>query len=351
MHTLTLDSLMNQIVSGVHESNIINGEEMERNIKMHPLFSSIVADMEDPTMTLHAKNVNLKEVKQDVKRYKKYVFTDDALIILANFLDFMHKQYPSRKALEKRFPLFYPWIAQIFVKPPTSKKGPSTFVPKIAEIDINKPLYHTTNAFEIFEMKKQGTPFGPAFFNIDTIYPPEKIQQFHPNKGGMRVIQYKWIPSSNLDFTIDYPFVDVKKQRTPKILDARKLKKIPSGAIEKYFETHGIVLDLPEETSEPSDILSVYGKTWRPFIVRYLEKLGFDGILVKNDEIVLFHPDRWITFSSIDHGDMLYSALIEALQTNNKFKIPEIAAKYNLDLESLMTLFTMNKQNIQALLN
>jgi hypothetical protein len=65
----------------------------------------------------------------------------------------------------------------------------------------------------------------------------------------------------------------------------------------------------------------------------------------------LFHPDRWITFSSIDHGDMLYSALIEALQTNNKFKIPEIAAKYNLDLESLMTLFTMNKQNIQALLN
>jgi hypothetical protein len=48
---------------------------------------------------------------------------------------------------------------------------------------------------------------------------------------------------------------------------------------------------------------------------------------------------------------MLYSALIEALQTNNKFKIPEIAAKYNLDLESLMTLFTMNKQNIQALLN
>lgn len=341
LESLILDSIMNQFVLGEHISNIINSEDMERAILFHPLFSAIVAEMDDQSELTQNIPTN-REAKQESKRYKKYVFTDDALNILQNFYDFMHERFPTRNSLEERFPSMRVYISQIFTQP---KESVIKFEPKEVQVDISKPLYHTTNAFEVFEMKDLGTPYGPAWFTIDAIYSPEQINDFHPDRGGLRVIRYDWIPFNEIDMTEDYPFIDFQTKVNPKIMDARKLKVIPAQAIEKYFEHNGMILQLPE-IQKDKDILMSYGKTWRPFIVKYLESKGFDGILTKNNEIALFHPERWIKFKNVEQGDMLYSSLIESLKRRNREKIPEIAYQFKVDPQSLFILYKRNLENI-----
>jgi hypothetical protein len=340
---LMIDSVMNQIILGTHESNIITAEDIQQALLFHPLFNSIVDEMDNKS-DLATKYTDTKQIKQITKEYKKYYFTEDALMILQNFINFFNEQFQSRKALVKRFPLLSNYIDQIYLQPSKdrSKTQPEL---KQAEIDFSKPLFHTTNAFEVFEMKNVGTPYGPAWFNIDSVYSPDRIQDFHRDRGGVRVIQYKWIPGSDKDFTIDYPFIDVKTTHKPKILDARKLKLIPAGPIEKHFEMNGMVLELPKLDKE-QNILMSYGKTWRPFIVKYLEDKGYQGILTKKDEIVIFRPERWIKFENIEQGDLLYSALIESLNKKNKNKIEQIASKYKIDDTSLKILYNKNFENI-----
>lgn len=342
LHNLILDSLMNQIISGVHPSNIIHETEMVEALTLHPLFSSIVADM-DNRSDLFKKDTNLSLAKQSSKRYPKYYFTEDALKVLQNFYDFMDQKFPTRKALEKRFPLSGKYISQIYFQPKDTQI--TKFNPKQIEIDLSKPLYHTTNAFEIFEMKDVGTPFGPAWFTIDEIFDPENVKDFHPKRGGMRVIKYKWNFLPEIDLEKEFPFVDAKVKLAPKIMDARKLKKIPAGAIETYFSDQGMILTLPKPDLD-QNILMVYGKTWRPFLVKYLTDKGYDGILTKQNELVLFRPERWLTFENIEQGDMLYSAVIETLKQRNKFKIPEIASQNKVDPQSLMILYNKNLENI-----
>lgn len=340
---LILDSIMNQIILGTHESSIITQEDMQQALLFHPLFNSIVEQMENKS-DLEKRYTDVKQVKQITKEYKKYYFTEDALMILQNFINFFHKEFPNKKSLQKRFPLFSELIAQIYTKKDFEKKRPE-LPTKEVEIDLTKPLYHTTNAFEIFEMKNVGTPYGPAWFNINSIYSPDKIQDFHPDRGGVRVIKYSWIPGSEIDFSADYPFIDIKAKNKPKIMDARKLKLIPAEPIERHFQMNGMILELPRPDKE-QNILMTYGKTWRPFVMKFLEEKGFDGVLTNQNEIVIFHPERWIKFENIEQGDMLYSALIESLNKKNKNKIEDIASKYNIDSTSLKILYNKNLENI-----
>jgi hypothetical protein len=117
-------------------------------------------------------------------------------------------------------------------------------------------------------------------------------------------------------------------------LDATRIKFIPAEPIEKYLEKNGMILELPA-IEKSKDMLMAYGRTWRPFVVKYLESYGFDGILFNKNEIVIFKPERWVVFDSIDQGDTLYTALIESL---NKNKTQEIAEKYNVDPQTLKIL-------------
>lgn len=342
LQTLILDSIMDQIIQSQHYSSIIQKDEIEQAIKFHPLLGSIVLEMESND-DLCKYVADYKQAKQETKKYKKYFFTEEAIMVLQNLYNFIQDKFPTRNALQKRFPLHYIYIAQLYTQPP--KENKIKFEPKEVQIDLSKPLFHTTNAFEIFEMKDVGTPYGPAWFTINKIFSPEFVQDFHPSRGGVRVIKYKWIPSSEIDLTTEYPFIDLQTKTMPKIMDARKLKMIPPSAIEKFYETKGMILSMPYPNPE-ENILMTYGKTWRPFVVKYLESMAFEGILTKQNEIVLFHPEKWVTFENIEQGDMFYSAIIEALKTRNRNKIPEIAQKYNIDTQSLFILFNRNLENV-----
>jgi hypothetical protein len=333
-----LDSLMNEIINSVHESRIINKEEIVTFLKLHPLFGSILGKADDLDF-LEQRLTKVSEAKKETKKYPKYVFTEDAIMALQNFYDYMYENYPTRKILEKDFPLFITYIAQIYDQPKEAKQV--VFEPKTVEIDIDKPLYHTTNAFEIFEMEGAGTPYGPAWFTIDSIYPIDKIAGYHEDRGGMRVLKYKWNTSNPLDFEVEYPFIDVQANLYPRIMDGRKIKYIPPKAIEKYFEENGMILDLPNPNMN-ENILMTYGKTWRPFVTKYLESFGFDGVLIKDQQIAVFHPERWLTFENVEYGDILYSSLIEALKKKNKNQLEVIADKNNLDKRSLQILYNKN---------
>lgn len=340
---LVFDSIMNQIIHNDHQSSIINGNDMERAILRHPLFSSIVSEMDSKTDILKPNYKGASKIKKHTKRYPRYIFTEDGLSILQNFIEFINHRFPTKRSLERAFPLFSKYIAQIYTKPEYKNDSPIVSLKEV-EIDTLKPLFHTTNSFEIFEMKNTGTPYGPAYFSIDTIFSPEFIKDFHPERGALRVIRYKWIPSTNFDLSSEYPFVDVQTKHTPKILDATRVKFIPPEQIEKYLGENGMILELPT-IDKSKDILTAYGRTWRPFVVKYLESYGFDGILFNKKEIVIFKPERWIVFDTIEQGDMLYTALIESLKKTNKNKTLDIAEKYDIDPKTLQIL---RRRNIET---
>jgi hypothetical protein len=338
---LIFDSLMNQISVNYHPNNIVNHEDIERAIDIHPLFSAISQDWNLSPYSV--KGISL--AKSLSRKYKNYIFTSYALKMIQRFFEEFHQEFPNRKSIEKKYPFLSKVIDQIYMEPKgkVSKFDESKL--KEIQIDPESSLFHTTNAFEIFEMQKDGTPYPPAWFSIDEIFPISKIEDFHPLRGPVRVIEYKWIPWKTKDFSEDYPFIDTNTEFQPRILDARKMKKIPSEAIEQAYKERGLEINLPDPDLE-QDLLMTYGEDYRPFIINYLKKIGFDGVYSKSDQIVLFEPKRWIVFEGIEQGDVLYSALVEALTENSIEKLIDIANKYNVDYDSLRTLYLKNKEDL-----
>lgn len=406
-------NIMNQLVLNYHPSRIVNSQDLERAIDTHP-FLNVISEGWD----LNQKAKDVKQIRNIVSNYKQYVFTTDALNYLQTFLDLFGENYEDKETLLDKFPLFKEEIENLYMRP--KKPKVVKFQPNSIDIDMNTTLYHTTNAFEIFEQNGNGktgyTPYGVSWFNIDSIYPPENIFEFHPNRGPMRVIKYKWLGShANVDIvrstaigsggsgsggsgsggsgslnekkssrrlTKSYPFLgsdSMKKSLHPVIMDARKIHTIPRETIENYLVEKGLVANpttnigvdniLPE-IDHGKNILEQYGFTWKPIIVEYLKSLGFDGILVVNNELVLFEPEKWLFFDGIEQSDNMYLAIVELMknyvENKNLYsdpmtlfyqliqsaerplpsgrKIPNIASKYNLDKKSLEIIFMKNKK-------
>ncbi len=336
-----------------HSSNVVQKQDLERAVQNSWFLQNLTI-----LWNLDQKPTLIEQAKELVSSYPEYKFSSSALKFIQNFINIFHEKYPTKETLLSSMPLYKKEIEKIYAPPPTNSK--ESFEPQPAKINLESNLYHTTNAFEIFERKSPGTPLGTAWFNIDSIYPEHLITELYPDKGAMRVIRYRWIGNPWLEnINRSYPFLDsdsLVKPPEPRILDARKLKQIPKNAIEDYMEQKGVAIYLPEPDLS-QDILSQYGRNWRPFVIEYLKSMRWDGILTKDVEIGLFEPRHWISFLNIEAGDNMYMAIQEVLQEIQdypeiynkdmieRFLVPKIAGKYKLDPNSLQVIYNINSKN------
>ena len=357
-----LNKIMQQIILNYHPSTIVSLSDIEKAVDINLLLSSFV----DEEWDLYKKPNSLEKIKKLVSPYKQYVFTSDALYYLDNYLRLFNEKYPTVEKLIEDFPLFRDQIKDLFLEKEEKKRKTVKFTPKEFKINTNTTLYHTTNAFEIFEQYKSGTPYGASWFNIDSVYQPENIYSFYPNRGAMSVIVYKWIVShpevvrtESSRLTKSYPFLDsesIGKSYNPKIMDARKITNIPKEAIEEFLIEKGLETNL-HDPDLTKNILEQYGKTWKPIVIEFLKSFGFDGFIADNNELLLFEPERWIFFDSIDQSDDNYLAATELIETYDENKdlysnanilnyqlIPQIASKYGVDRNLLQLIFQQNKK-------
>jgi len=356
-----LNKIIEQVVLNYHPTTIVNLQDLIRAVDVNPILSSFI--QEDWELSKKEKH-RLDKIKKLVEKYPQYVFTSDALYYLHNYLRFFNQTYPTEEDLLKKFPLFREEIEQMYN--PKKKAPPVKFSYKEYKINPKSVLYHTTNAFELFEQDNERTPYGTSWFNIDSIYDPENIYAFHPNRGGMRVISYKWIgghpdkkPKSTSRLTKTYPFIDLEeigKNSYPRIMDARKITSIPKSVLEDFLNSKGLETNL-HEPDLAKNILEQYGITWKPILVEFLKSKGYDGIIVDNQEIVLFEPERWLFFDSIEQSDNVYLAATELIERYIENKetysdsnilnyqlIPEIASKYGVEKNLLQMIFNRNKK-------
>ena len=336
-----------------HASRVIQAQDLDLAIKTNNFLQNLTMNW-----NLIHRPTQLDLAKKVVLDYPEYIFSFSALRFLENFLRLSQEIYPTKKSLLNEMPLYQSEIDQIYQNQVKSSSIP--FEPKSVDINLESNLYHTTNAFEIFEQKLNGTPLGPASFNIDSVYPEYLISELYPDRGAMRVISYRWLTNPwKENISKSYPLLDsdaMAKPIEPKILDGRDLKVIPKDVLEDYMEKRGVALYLPEPNLA-FDILNQYGRNWRPFLIDYLKSLGFDGVLIKNDEIVLFQPKRWISFYNIQAADPMYLAFQDVLheireypQVYNKdmiqrFLIPKMASKHQVDPISLQIIYNLNFKN------
>lgn len=354
-----IDLWKNEMVMGYHPSKIINKIDLERALLSNRLLSILAKDWKENE---NIYENDLSQIKKIVKKYDKYVFTKEALRFMQNFLNYIQSNFPDKESMFRTIPLLknHPVIKsqvdELFYQSPKVKY--ISFRPKVVTISPESKLFHTTNNFELFERKGyKGIPYGTTWFSIDKIYDPEKTIQFHADRGPIRVIQYQWI--TNPKFNPEkYYFVEQHENISmPKMMDARKIDSIPKESIEKYFHEKGIEIKLKEPNLE-KNILSQYGRTFRPFVVDYLKSFGLDGVIVKDNQIAIFEPDRWVRFHNIEQSDPMYLALSDLLNTYdylksqdffdiNEFKehyIPLISEKNDVDQESLKILFNINNK-------
>jgi hypothetical protein len=347
-----MDLWKNQMVNSLHPSKIVNKVDMERALYANRLLSILSKDWKEG---FQQDIVDLSEIKELVKKYNNYIFNKEALIYMQKFLNYLHEQFPTKESWLSYFPLMRKQIEELFYESPSQIKI-IPFQPKIITINPESSLFHTTNNFELFERKGfKGIPYGTTWFTLDQIYDPDKTIQFHADRGAMRVIKYKWITNRKHNQE-EYPMIDQSEFISmPNIMDARKIENIPKESIEEYFKKKGIDIILPLPNLE-KNLLSQYGRTMRPLVVEYLKSFGLDGLIVKDGQIAIFDPERWIRFDSIEQGDDLYLALSDLLNTFEHLKnedqfsivgfknfyIPKIAQKNDVDKNSLEILFNIN---------
>jgi hypothetical protein len=352
-----LDILKTQMVLNYHPSRIVTKNDMKLALDSEPFLSSISSGW-----NLEDRAENISEAKKLVKKYDKYVFQNEALHFIQKFLNHFHANFPTKESLLNKFTLYSDRINKLWTIK-DYKVNPIIFKPKVVTIDPKTNLYLTTNAFQLFERnslkskenKGLGTPMGATWFSIEDIYDPEKTLKLHSERGAMRVIKYNFInePKTNLE---KYPFLDGHiKIVMPRIMDARKIDHIPKEVLDEYFKQKGIPIEFNEPNMD-KNILSQYGRTFRPFVIDYLKSFGLDGVIVKNNELALFEPERWIRFEDIEQADPMYLALSELMNTFEnidrkndllvqnfyKFNIPMVAEKNGVDRKSLEILFHMN---------
>lgn len=354
-----LDLWKNQMVMNYHPSRIVHPLDLERALFSQRFLSSIANlwDLEklDHKRIAQVESPSLSDVRKMVKKYKSYVFTQESLEYIQDFLNYIHRTFPNEKSMMEKFPLEKDRIKELWNDHENKKFKSIQFHPKLITIDSNSKLYLTTNPFELFERKDQSIPYGTTWFSINSIFEPEKTIQFHSDRGPMRVIQYHFInqPKTNED---QYPFLSPNEfSSMPVIMDARKVSHIPKEVIEKYLREKGIEIELHEPNLD-KNILSQYGRTFRPFVIDYLKSFGIEGVLWKDNQLALFDPGRWIRFEGIEQADAMYLALndllnqYEMLKKEDNFNllnfkqiyIPEFAEKNKVDKKSLEILFKMN---------
>jgi hypothetical protein len=347
-------NLLNLIIQqmtilNLHESNIIQKEDLEKAILTNSFLQNIVLDW---NLNLIPNEQIQDRIKKLVNLYPKYTFTSSALKYLQYFFELWKDQFPNKQTLVDIFPLYVTEIDKLYesLQRSTSKEK---LVLKPVKMNLNSNLYHTTNSFIIFERKGSGTPLGPASFNIDSRYPFELISEIFPNRGSMRVIRYRWLASPW--FTEDrmlksYPFLDsdsLVKLPEPRILDARKITHFPKHILEDYIEQKGVALIFPEPDLS-LELLDQYGRNWRPFIIDYLKYHHFDGILFKDDQIMIFEPQQWISFDGIEEADSMYVAVLDVLEQskiNPQYLISNVASRLNVDPISLEIIYKINLKN------
>ena len=357
-----LNKIMEQVLLNYHPTTIVSLQDIVRAVDVNSLLSSFIQE----DWELYKDKHSLEKIKKLVEKYPQYFFTTDALHYLDNYLRWFNQSYPTKKDLLDKFSLFTEQIDKMYETATVKKKTKSKFSPKDFKINPNSTLFHTTNSFELFEQDREGTPYRNAWFNIDSIYKPENIYEFHPKRGGMRVIGYKWIGAhpdkkvkSSSRLTKTYPFLDsdgIGKSLYPKIMDARKITTIPKDILEEYLSEKGLEANL-HEPDLTKNILEQYGFTWKPIVIEFLKSKGYDGVIADNQEIVIFEPDRWLFFDSIEQSDDVYLAsteLVEKYLENKELYsddnilnyqlIPEIASKYNVDRDLLQMIFNRNKK-------
>jgi hypothetical protein len=352
-----LDLWKNQMVMNYHPSRIVHPIDLERALFSQRFLSSIANLWESETANeIDVEEKNLSNVRKMVKKYNQYIFTKESLEYIYDFLKYIHQRFPTQESMIKKFNLEKDKIKELWSDEQTNTKIESIhFQPKIVTIDPSSKLYLTTNPFELFERKDKSIPYGTTWFAINNIYEPEKTIEFHSDRGPMRVILYHFInqPKTSED---QYPFLDQNEfVSMPRIMDARKVNYIPKEEIEKYLREKGIELELRDPKLD-KNILSQYGRTFRPFVVDYLKSFGLDGVLSKENQLALFEPERWIRFGAIEQADAMYLALTDLLNRYEVMKedenfnllnfkqihIPEIAEHNHVDKKSLEILFKMN---------
>jgi hypothetical protein len=353
MEAKIFDLLKIQMVMNYHPSRIVQRSDIQVALDTQPFLSSIAQNISE-----HMKNESkdISQVKQLSKKYNKYVFTNDALFLIQTLIDQIKIHFPTKRSMEEIFPMFQKQIDELYKDEKSSPKVKTIkFKPKIVTIDPESKLFHTTNSFEVFERNKIKTPYGTSWLSMDKIYEPEKTIQFHSDRGPLRVIQYQLL---SLPHHFDSsPIEHEINVSTPNIMDARKIDHIPKESIEEYFNEKGVVIKFPSPNLE-KNILSQYGRTFRPFVVDYLKTFGLDGVLVKDNQIAFFQPERWLEFESIEQGEPMYLALSDLLNNYDTMKdtedfilkdfedyyIPKISEKNDVDLDSLRILFQMNRK-------
>ncbi len=144
-------NLLNQMIQQMsilhsHSSNVVQRQDLERAVQNHWFLQNLVLNW-----NLDSPSSSVDLAKKLAKSYPQYTFSSGALKYIENFMNMYHQKYPNKKSLLVSMPLYQKEIDKIYSSTPTSSM--ETFDPKEIEIDLESNLYHTTNAFDIFDTK------------------------------------------------------------------------------------------------------------------------------------------------------------------------------------------------------
>jgi hypothetical protein len=208
------------------------------------------------------------------------------------------------------------------------------------KLNINQPLFHSTNSDLLIEGLQNPYPRSPAYFSMSKGFAYRNFLDFHPNNiGPKRIISYSL-------------------KKIPLLYDVDD-KEIDINDLKLYFQKKGLIFDEKanddfkrKEDVTQNSVLKLFGKKFSPIISKYFA--NYDG-LIENDMIVLFNPSDILELESIVNIDNKYLALLELLNiietSSNIYEttLSKISNKYGIkDINILKYLLSSNASKLNT---